>query len=277
MDNIESERGDGSMYGVVDSLRNATEAMRQLERFLPNDFVWPTGVHVSPGKVTVEWAQTPLRESGRVTLGDSVWLDATPIGVTMHAIFHQEYPHVTGVNEEFKADAMAALLIMLTRDWSWEVMEDGTAMWSSPTAKRLPSANTPVSDLEQENCGTNFSGFGVDTISCRVGSLEVRGRGVPRMSAIWNNPIGKSSVAILVPFTDEAETWVNGIVRNKEEGYVRSFEVVYEDADKTAQLVVSGEGGVWPHPFGRNGVVAIIITDIPYLHRKAIDLTQSDP
>ena len=97
------------------------------------------------------------------------------------------------------------------------------------------------------------------------------------MSAIWNNPIGKSSVAILVPFTDEAETWVNGIVRNKEEGYVRSFEVVYEDADKTAQLVMSGEGGVWPHPFGRNGVVAIVITDIPYLHRKAIDLTQSDP
>ena len=277
LDNIESARDDGSMYGVVDSLRNATEAMRQLERFLPDDFMWPTGVHASPGKVTVEWAQAPLRESGSVTLGDSVWLVATPVGVTMHAIFHQEYPHVTGVNEEFKAEAMAELLIMLTGGWSWEVMKDGTATWSSPTAKRRPSADRPVSDLEQESSGTNLSGFGLDTISCRVGSLEVRGRGVPRMSAIWNNPNGKSSVAILVPFTDEVETWVNGIVRNNEEGNVRSFEVVYEDADKTAQLVMSGEGGVWPHPFGRNGVVAIVITDIPYLHRKAINLTQSAP
>ena len=39
----------------------------------------------------------------------------------------------------------------------------------------------------------------------------------------------------------------------------------------------------WPRapsevdPIGWNGVVAIVITDIPYLHRKAIDLTQSDP
>lgn len=274
MDNIESERDDGSMYGVVESLRNATEAMSQLERFLPNDFMWPTGLHASPGKVTVEWAQAPLRESGRVTLGDSVWMVATPIGVTMHAIFHQDYPNVTGVNEEFRAHAMAELLIMLTREWNWEVMKDGTPMWSSPTAKRFPSSDTSVSDLEQESFGTNLGGFGLDTISCRVGSLEVRGRGVPRMSAIWNNPIGKSSVAILVPFTDETETWFNGIVRNNEEGYVQSFEVVYEDAGKTAQLVISGEGGVWPHPFGRNGVVAIVITDIPYLRRKAIDLTQ---
>ena len=191
MDNVKGERDDASMYGVVDSLRNATEAMRQLARYLPKDFIWPTGVHASPGKVTIEWAQNPLRESGGVTLGDSVWLEATPIGVTMHAIFHQEYPQVMGVNEEFKADTMAELLITLTRDWSWEVMEDGTAMWNSPTAKRLPSTNAPVSDLERENRGTNLSGFGLDTISCRVGSLEVRGRGVPRVSAIWNNPIGK--------------------------------------------------------------------------------------
>ena len=81
----------------------------------------------------------------------------------------------------------------------------------------------------------------------------------------------------MVPFTDETETWAHGIVRNKEEGYVRSFEVVFEDADETAQLVMSGEGGVWPHPFGRDGVVAIVITDIPYLHRKAVDLTLPDP
>ena len=97
---------------------------------------------------------------------------------------------------------------------------------------------------------------------------------MPRMSAIWNNPISKSSVTILVPFTDEVETWVNGIVHNEEEGCILSFEVVYEDANKTAQLAISGEGGVWPHPFGRNGIVVIVITDIPYLHRKATDLTR---
>lgn len=266
----------GSMYGVVDSLHNATEAMRQLEEYLPNGFMWPTNVDVSPGRVAIRWAQSPLKEPGRTTLGDSVCLEATPAGVTMRAFFRQEYPYVAGVNEEFKADVMAALLIALTRDWSWEVREDGTVMWGSPTTKPLPSDGPSVSDPGQENSGISLSEAGLDTISCRVGSLEVEGRGVPRMSAIWNNPIGKSSVAILVPFTDEAETWVNEIVRNNEEGNVRSFEVVYEDADKTAQLAISGEGGVWPHPFGRNGVVAIVITDIPYLHRKATDLTQPD-
>ena len=270
----ESRQYSGSMYGIVDSLHNATEAMRQLEDYLPNGFMWPTDVDVSPGKVTVEWAQTPLRESGRITLGDSVRLEATPAGVTIRAFFRQEYPYMAGVNEEFKADVMAALLIALTRDWSWEVRGDGTVTWGSPTTKPLPSDDPSASDSGQENSGISLSEAGLDTISCQVGSLEVRGRGVPRMSAIWNNPISKSSVTILVPFTDEVETWVNGIVHNEEEGCILSFEVVYEDANKTAQLAISGEGGVWPHPFGRNGIVVIVITDIPYLHRKATDLTR---
>ena len=272
----ESGQYSGSMYGVVDSLHNATEAMRQLEEYLPNGFMWPTNVDVSPGRVTVRWAQAPLKEPGRTTLGDSVCLEATPAGVTMRAFFMGEYPYATGVNRQFEADVMVELLIALTRDWDWDVKEDGLITWHRPMAKPLPSDGPSVSDPGQENSGISLSESGLDTISCRVGSLEVRGRGVPRMSAIWNNPIGKSSVAILVPFTDEAETWVNRIVRNNEEGCVQSFEVVYEDADKTAQLVMSGEGGVWPHPFGRNGVVAIVITDIPHLHRKAIDLTQPD-
>ena len=266
----------GSMYGVVDSLHNATEAMRQLEEHLPNGFMWPTNVDVSPGRVTIRWAQAPLKEPGRTTLGDSVCLEATPAGVTMRAFFRQEYPYVAGVNEEFKADVMAALLTALTRDWSWEVREDGTVMWGSPTTKPLPSDGPSVSDPGEENFEVSLSEAGLDTISCRVGSLEVKGRGVPRMSAIWNNPTGKSSVTILVPFTDEVETWASRITDSRGEGRVQSFEVVYEDADKTAQLAISGEGGVWPHPFGRNGVVAIVITDIPYLHRKAIDLTQPD-
>ena len=274
----EGESGlySGSMYGVVDSMHNATEAMRQLEEHLPKGFMWPTDVDVSPGRVTIRWAQAPLKELGRTTLGDSVCLEATPAGVTMRAFFRQEYPYVAGVNEKFKADVMAALLIALTRDWSWEVREDGTAMWGSPTTKPLSSDGPSVPVHGQENSGISLSEAGLDTISCRVGSLEVRGRGVPRMSAIWNNPIGKSSVAILVPFTDEVETWVNGITDNRDEGQIKPFEVVYEDVDKTPQLVMSGEGGVWPHPFGRNGVVAIVITGIPYLHRKVIDLTPPD-
>ena len=273
----ENSQYTGSMYGVVDSLHNATEAMRQLQEHLPDGFMWPTNVDVSPGRVAIRWAQAPLREPGRTTLGDSVSLEATPKGVNMRAFFRQDHLNaVDVVDEEFEANTMASLLAALTSNWSWEVMEDGTASWTSPTTKPLPSDDTPVSDPGQENSGISFSDVGIDTISCRVGSLEVKGRGVPRMSAIWNNPIGKSSVTILVPFTDEVETWVNGIIESRGEGQIEPFEVVYEDAGRTAQLVMSGEGGVWPHPFGRNGVVAIVITDIPYLHRKAIDLTQSD-
>ena len=274
MANTGNDNNYGPTFGVADSMRNATTAMEELAKFLPDDFMWPTGIHASPGKVTVEWAQAPLKTSDGVTLGNSVWLDATPNGVRMHALFRQEYPYVTGGDEEFRAEAVAALLMVLTKDWSWMVMEDGTSTWSSPTTKPIPSNTIPAEEPGQENNRVNLSEAGVDTISCRVGSLEVRGRGVPRMSAIWNNPIGKSSVAILVPFTDEVEAWTYGIVRNGEEGYVRPFEVVYEDADKTAQLIMSGEGAAWPHPFGRNNVVAIVIMDIPYLARKAIDLTE---
>ena len=57
----ESGQYSGSMYGVVDSLHNATEAMRQLEEYLPNGFMWPTNVDVSPGRVTVRWAQGSLK------------------------------------------------------------------------------------------------------------------------------------------------------------------------------------------------------------------------
>ena len=283
---LEGERGlreddkrhyTGSMFGVVDSLLNATEAMRQLEEHLPDGFMWPTNVDVSPGRVAIRWSQAPLREPGSTTLGDSVSLEAAPKGVNMRAFFRQDHLNaVDVVDEEFEANTMASLLAALTSNWSWEVMEDGTASWTSPATKPLPSDDTPVSDPGQENSGISFSDVGIDAISCRVGSFEVKGRGVPRMSAIWNNPIGKSSVTILVPFTDEVETWVNGIIDSRGEGQIEPFEVVYEDAGRTAQLVMSGEGGVWPHPFGRNGVVAIVITDIPYLHRKAIDLTQSD-
>lgn len=118
----------------------------------------------------------------------------------------------------------------------------------------------------------NNTGVHIEGVRCRVGSLEVSGWGVPRFSAIWNNPIGKSSVAILVPYTDEVEDWANGVARNQEEGYVQSFEYVFEDEDRTARLTFSGEGAVYPHLFGRNEIAIIAIVDIPYLHRKATEL-----
>ena len=35
---IENSPGHGSMFGVVDSMRNMTSAMEELLRFLPNKF-----------------------------------------------------------------------------------------------------------------------------------------------------------------------------------------------------------------------------------------------
>jgi hypothetical protein len=125
--------------------------MRQLEEYLPNGFMWPTNVDVSPGRVTVRWAQAPLKEPGRTTLGDSVCLEATPAGVTMRAFFMGEYPYATGVNRQFEADVMAELLIALTRDWDWDVKEDGLITWHRPMAKPLPSDGPSVSDPGQEN------------------------------------------------------------------------------------------------------------------------------
>ena len=104
-------------------------------------------------------------------------------------------------------------------------------------------------------------------------SLVVSGRGVVSVSAMWNNAIGKSSIAFAVPLSDDVEQWVLGIARNSEEGYVRPFRAVYEDEARTAQLVMSGEGAVYPHLFGRKGIAAIVVVDIPYLAREAIDLS----
>ena len=138
---IEGQGFNGSMYGAVDSLVMAGRAMEELLAFLPADFMWPTNIDVSPGIVTIEWSHEPLRGEGRITFGDGVWLKATTVAVTMHAMFHQEYPHLLGVDEEFKAETMAALLLRLTKDWEWTLMEDGTPMYSRPTAKRLPNGD----------------------------------------------------------------------------------------------------------------------------------------
>ena len=118
----------------------------------------------------------------------------------------------------------------------------------------------------------NLSELGLETVECQVGSLIVSGRGVPHISAMWNNEIGKSSIAFLVPLTDEIEDWVLNVSKNQEDGYVRSLRAVYEDEDRTAQLVMSGEGEVYPHIFGRNGIAVVFVVNIADFKRKAIEL-----
>ena len=119
----------------------------------------------------------------------------------------------------------------------------------------------------------NLSDIGLDIVECQIGSLVVSGRGVLHVSAMWNNEISKSSIAFVVPLTDEVDQWVLSIVRSSEEGYVRPFRAVYEDNDPTARLVMSGEGSVYPHIFGRNNIAAIFVVNIPDFKREAIDLT----
>ena len=145
--------GDGHdpMYGVPNSMRKATEAMEELAQFLPDDFMWPTGIHAAPGRVTVEWSQAPLRSSGRTTFGNSVQMDATPVGVTMRAFFRQKHPYVMTVDEDFRPAAMAELLRMLTRDWSWSVAEDGVAIWRCPATVPLPPDDEPSSVSEKHH------------------------------------------------------------------------------------------------------------------------------
>ena len=59
---IEGKEGLGSMYGVVDSMRNMTRAMEELLEFLPQDYVWPTNVNVSPFSVYAEWGRDSSKD-----------------------------------------------------------------------------------------------------------------------------------------------------------------------------------------------------------------------
>ena len=86
---IENEPGHGSMFGVVDSMQNMTQAMAELLQFLPKNFVWPTNVNVSTFMVITEWGRSNFRES----IKESVWLVATPDGVRMNANFRPNWPH----------------------------------------------------------------------------------------------------------------------------------------------------------------------------------------
>ena len=116
---------------------------------------------------------------------------------------------------------------------------------------------------------TEFEG---SYIEFQVGKLVVSGKGVPSASCYFNNKIGKASVGVIVPLSDDVERWVVETARNQEVGYNHDFRLVMESEDKTAQLIINGNGSVHPHLSGRYGFASITIVDIPHLYKKAVDL-----
>ena len=112
---IENSPGHGSMFGVVDSMRNITSAMEELLRFLPNKFVWPTIVTVSPFSVYVEWGRRNNIEEGR---REAVWVIASPEDVRMNADFRPDWPDCGA--SAFDAQVAAGWLQKLTTNWEWD-------------------------------------------------------------------------------------------------------------------------------------------------------------
>ncbi len=110
---------NGSMFGVVDCMRNMTQAMEGLLRHLPENFVWPTNISVSPFSVYVEWG----REDSRDEVKESVWLVANPNGVRANANFRPDWPEC-GANE-FDPQPVAEWLQELTKNWKWDANQSG--------------------------------------------------------------------------------------------------------------------------------------------------------
>ena len=122
---IESRGGYGSIYGVVDSMRNMTCAMEQLLRFLPENFVWPTIATVSPFSVYWEWGQRDDTTEGGKRKG-SVWIVASPEGVVMNADFRPDWPDCGA--SDFDAETAAGWLRELTKNWEWDASRSGTSL-----------------------------------------------------------------------------------------------------------------------------------------------------
>ncbi len=111
---IENSEGYGSMFGVVDGMRYMTNAMEELLRFLPKDFVWPTIMEVSPFSVYAEWGRDDTQEK----TGEAMWIVARPEGVVMNANFRPDWP-ACGASE-FDAQTAARWLQELTKNWTWD-------------------------------------------------------------------------------------------------------------------------------------------------------------
>ena len=118
---IEGSPGHGSMYGVVDSFRNAANALSELLRHLPADFVWPTNVTVDPSSVYLEWG----RDNSEQPMGAAVWLMASPEGVVMNSTLQPGWPCAA---LDFNAQLAADWLKELTKDWQWGVDGNGSSI-----------------------------------------------------------------------------------------------------------------------------------------------------
>ena len=125
---IENNSGYGSMYGVVDSMRNMTSAMEQLLQFLPENFVWPTIATVSPFSVYLEWGHRDETTAGGERRG-CVWIVAGPDGVVMNADFRPDWPDCGASG--FDAETAAGWLRELTQNWEWDASRSGTGTSSS--------------------------------------------------------------------------------------------------------------------------------------------------
>ena len=114
---IENSPKHGSMFGVVDSMRNMTQAMEELLQHLPENFVWPTTVTVSPFSVYVEWG----RENTEEEMNESVWLVADSNGVKANANFRPNWPECGAMT--FDAQSVAEWLQTLTVNWEWDASQ----------------------------------------------------------------------------------------------------------------------------------------------------------
>ena len=129
----ESESSYGSIYGVVDSMRNMTSAMEQLLRFLPENFVWPTLTTVSPFSVHWEWGHRDQYLDKWSNKG-TVWMIASPEGVVMNADFRPDWPDC-GVSK-FDAETAAGWLRELTQSWEWDASRGGSSLRRGEMANR---------------------------------------------------------------------------------------------------------------------------------------------
>ena len=136
---IENSSEYGSMFGVVDNMRKMTQAMEDLLRHLPENFVWPTYVKVSPFSVYFEWG----RENTNDEMEESVWLIANEDGVRANANFRPDWPGCGAI--KFDAQSVSEWLQKLTRNWEWDASRSGGNISSSLSRKSINkgSGTTP--------------------------------------------------------------------------------------------------------------------------------------
>ena len=118
-------QGQGSMFGVVSSMRNMIQAFEELLRFLPDNFIWPTILEVSPFSAYAEWGRRDTTEERMVK---SVWMVADPSGVRMNANFRPGWPECGAA--DFDARTAAGWLQELTKNWEWSASQsDGRSTY----------------------------------------------------------------------------------------------------------------------------------------------------